>query len=177
MLSSVQDSSVHLMLPRSVMPLPRTAGTPDQVKVEPLFRTGPMGMLHEPINNKTMVPDSSPLSSVRTNIPMAVAVERGGLPGVDAARGGASRLVVVGDSLFLNNYYIKSANNSSFGQSAISWLLDRSMLLSEVGTQPYHEFRLSMRESERHLLAVIILVAMPGAILALGFFVWLRRRS
>lgn len=176
-LAASADSSVHVMLPRSITPLPRAAGASDRVMVDPLFTTGPNGMTYEPVDQRTEVAEANPLSTVRTNVPIAVAVERGGLPGVDAARGGASRLVVVGDSLFLRNQLIASARNSAFAQSAVNWLLDRSLLLSDVGTQPYHEFRLSMKESERHLLTILFLVGMPGAVLALGFFVWLRRRS
>ncbi|MBL9166301.1 MAG: GldG family protein [Verrucomicrobiales bacterium] len=176
-LSASSDSLVHVMLPRSVFPLPRAAGTTDRVTVEPLFTTGPQGMIYEPATQRSEVVEARPLSALRTNVPIAVAVERGGLPGVDAARGGASRLVVVGDSLFLGNQLIASARNSAFAQSAINWLVDRSLLLADVGTQPYHEFRLSMKESEQRLLMVMFLVGMPGAVLAFGFFVWLRRRS
>lgn len=176
-LASVDSSRLHLMLPRSISPLPRSSGTAEAVKVEPLFTTGPMGILHEPLRRTSSGLESEPISNTRTNISLGVAVERGGLPGVDAARGGASRLVIVGDSMFLSNELIKSAKNSAFALAGISWLVDRSLLLADVGTQPYHEYRLNMKNSERQVLTWVFLVAMPGAVLAFGFFVWLRRRS
>ena len=79
--------------------------------------------------------------------------------------------------MFLSNELIKSAKNSAFALAGISWLVDRSLLLADVGTQPYHEYRLNMKNAERQVLTWVFLVAMPGAVLAFGFFVWLRRRS
>lgn len=176
-LAASESFRVHVMLPRSIQPIPKNAGAPDLVHVEPLFTTGPMATLHEPPNLRTSDGESARLSEVRTNYPLAVAVERGGLSGVDAARAGTSRLVITGDSIFLNNGMIGSAANPQFAGNAINWLLDRSMLLSDIGVQSYHEFHLTLNQRERTLLSVVFLAAMPGAALAFGFLVWLRRRS
>lgn len=167
---------LQVVLPRSITPIPRAGGAADSVRVEPLFTTTSQGMLLEPQRQRNGN-SQTVLNGVRTNYPMAVAVELGGLAMVDAARAGTSRLVVLGDSIFLDNEMIAAAANSSFAAYAVNWLLDRSMLLSDVGPQPYHEFSLAMSQSDRTLLNWLFLLGLPGAALLMGFFVWLRRRS
>ena len=134
-----------------------------------------MGVSYETVGGAVGAGKVRP-SVIRTNFPLAVAVERGSVPGVEAARAGASRLVVVGDSLFISNELIDSVSNAQFISYSVNWLLDRALLLAEIGPQPYREYRLLMTESERGLLTWVFLAGMPGAVLGLGFLVWLRRR-
>ena len=173
-LSSSGTQRLQVVLPRSITPIPRAGGAADSVRVDPLFTTTAQGMLIEPQRSRGGSPTAS---SVRTNYPMAVAVELGGLAMVDAARAGTCRLVVLGDAMFLDNEMFGAAANALFAGYAVNWLLDRSMLLSDIGPQPYHEFSLSMTQSDRTLLNWLFLLGLPGTALAMGFFVWLRRRS
>ena len=167
---------LQLMLPRSVTPVNRPGGATDLIRVEPLFNTGPLGTRYETVG-RGQREEKMRASQVRTNYPLAVAVERGGVTGIEASRAGTSRLVVVGDSLFLSNELIDSVSNSQFASYAINWLLDRSFLLGDIGAQPYREFRLTMTVSERTVLTWIFLAGLPGGVLGLGFLVWLRRRA
>ena len=107
---------------------------------------------------------------------MAVAVEKGRVPGVITDRG-STRLVVVGDSVFLGNHQIESAGNRDFLGYAVNWLLERTQLMQGLGPRPVTEFRLAMTQSQLHRLQWILLAAMPGAVLLLGGLVWLRRRA
>lgn len=175
-MQSSGTSRLQLMLPRSVTPVSKAGGATDLTRVESLFTTGPMGTSYETVGRGQREERMRP-SQLRTNYTLAVAVERGGVTGVEASRAGTSRLVVVGDSLFLSNELIDSVSNSHFASYAINWLLDRSFLLGEIGPQPYREFRLTMTESERTVLSWIFLAGMPGGVLGLGFLVWLRRRA
>jgi hypothetical protein len=108
--------------------------------------------------------------------PLAVAVEKADPLGVASERG-SMRMVVVGDSYFLANAAIELYSNRDFAELAINWLLDRSELLAGVGSRPVTEFRVNMTKSQLQTVQLILLGAMPGAILALGGLVWLRRRK
>ncbi len=67
--------------------------------------------------------------------PLMVAVEKGAIKDVITERG-ATRMVVVGDSLFLGNLQIDSAANRDFAAAAVNWLLERTQLLAGVGPRP-----------------------------------------
>jgi hypothetical protein len=172
------EGRVHLMLPRSITPLtPGSGGGADAPHAEALLYTSPSGIIREARNLLQARASLGSESGPGTNVCLAVAVERGGLPMVDATRGGATRIVVVGDSLFLDNQMIVSQANADFGAYAVNWLLDRSMLLADIAPRAYREYSLSMTASDRAVLRWVFLAGLPGAALAVGFLVWLRRRS
>lgn len=108
--------------------------------------------------------------------PLAVAVERGLVKGVINERG-TTRMIVVGDSTFLDNEMIEAAANRDFAHAAINWLLDRQQLLEGLGPRPINEYRISMSAREMQTVRWVLLAAMPGGILLLGGLVWLRRRK
>jgi hypothetical protein len=108
-----------------------------------------------------------------------VTVEKSALKGVVPERG-ATRILAVGDSLFLDNQLMDldyDAPNRDFAGYAVNWLLDRTLLLEGIGPRPVSEYRLVMTKSQVQALQWILLAAMPGGILLFGGLVWLRRRS
>ena len=107
-------------------------------------------------------------------IPLAVAVEKGAIPGVAADRG-STRIVAVGDSYFLANANIDFDGNRDFANLAVNWLLDRSQLL-EIGPRPIREYRISMTQSQMTTARWVLLAGMPGSVLLFGLLVWWRRR-
>jgi len=64
--------------------------------------------------------------------PLMVAVEKGALKDVITERG-TTRMVVVGDSNFLANQLLDSADNRAFAGYAVNWLLERTQLLQGRG--------------------------------------------
>jgi hypothetical protein len=88
------------------------------------------------------------------------------------------RMIVVGDSLFLNNQVIEAGANRDFAGYAVNWLLDRpTSLLKGIGPSPVVEFRLLMTQTELQNVRWLLLGALPGVVLAFGSLVWLRRRN
>lgn len=154
---------LHLILPRPVGRLQIPNPPADAPRVEELAYTSAAAVLSA----------SEPRRS--GPFPVAVAVEKGRVAGVETDRG-STRLVVVGDSWFLTNHQIESAGNRDFLNAAVNWLLDRPQLLEGVGPRPVNEFRATLSRSEFRLVQWILLVALPGAVLLLGGLVWLRRR-
>jgi hypothetical protein len=105
-----------------------------------------------------------------------VAVEKGAIKDVITERG-STRMVVVGDSLFLGNLQIESAANRDFAGNALNWLLERTQLLTGLGPRPITEYRIVMTKAQLQQAQWLLLGALPGAVLLLGGLVWLRRRS
>ena len=112
-----------------------------------------------------------------TSFPLIVAAEQGGIKDVNTDHG-TTRLVVVGDSLCLDNEIIDTVpGNAYFAALAANWLLDRpQVLLQGLGPRPLKEYKLIMTGSQRQSVQWLLLAGMPGAILLLGGLVWLRRR-
>ncbi|MCU0783523.1 MAG: GldG family protein [Verrucomicrobia bacterium] len=157
-------SPLHLVLPRAMSRL--NVGNPpaDAPRVEELAFTSPAATAG---NGGARTP---------RRFSLAVAVEKGRVPGVITDRG-STRLVAVGDSQFLDNQMIESACNKDFLGYAINWLLERTQLMQGLGPRPIKEFRLTMTKSQMRATRWILLAGMPGAVLLFGGLVWLRRRT
>jgi hypothetical protein len=161
-------SSVALVAPRSVAQRPAPATSADAPKVTEILSTTSSGY--------TLVPREKDWRKEREGtIPLAVAAERGAIPGVAAERG-ASRLVAVGDSLFLSNLVFSHAANGDFGNMVVNWLINRDSLLNEIGPSAVSEYQILLTEQQMSQLRWLFLGAIPGGVATFGFFVWLRRR-
>jgi hypothetical protein len=108
--------------------------------------------------------------------PLMVAVEQKPVPGVANPRG-ITRMIVAGDSFFLDNHWIVAAANRDFAGYAVNWLLDRTVLLEGIGPRPVTEFRLTMTQSQQKTVRWLLLGALPGGVLVFGWLVWLARRK
>jgi ABC-2 type transport system permease protein len=108
--------------------------------------------------------------------PLIAAAEQKPSPGVATPRG-TTRIIVAGDSIFLGNHYIDGGANRDFLNSAANWLLDRPQLLKGIGPRPVTEFRLLLTQQQQLHLRWLLLGALPGGVLLLGWLVWLVRRK
>jgi ABC-2 type transport system permease protein len=155
---------LHMILPRAISKLPTHGPATEAPSVEEIAFSGPRSFVH------------GDEKSARRAYPLMVAVEKGGVKGVINERG-TTRIVVVGDSIFLANHQIESAANRDFVALAVNWLLDRPQLVEGIGPQAVTEYRLVMTNSQLQGAQWILLAGMPGAVLLMGGIVWLRRRS
>jgi hypothetical protein len=108
--------------------------------------------------------------------PLIAAVDQKPVAGV-AAPLGHTRIVVAGDSLFLDNQVIEAAANRDFLNYTVNWLLDRQELLAGISPHPVTEFRLLLTQKKSQQLDWLLLGALPGGVLAFGWLVWLVRRK
>ena len=107
-------------------------------------------------------------------VPVALAVERGPVPGVHVQIR-PTRLVVVGDSAFITNGGLTGAN-ADFFLNCVNWLLEREDLLA-VSAAPLDEFRVVMDARQLRCLLGMIVLGWPGLAAAAGLaVVWRRRR-
>lgn len=155
----LMGSRLGLLLPHAVGPLAGASRTADAAKVVELAFTSDQGR---------------EAGGAAGRIPLAVAVEKGAIPGVGADRG-STRMVVVGDSFFLANANIEFDANRDFANLAVNWLLDRAQLLA-IGPRPIREYRIALSQPQMAAARWILLAGMPGSVVLLGLLVWLRRR-
>jgi hypothetical protein len=160
--NGVLGSMLHLSWPRTVGQLKSRAEAADAPHVEEIAFSGPRATVAG--------------SQVgRPPFPLMVAVEKGAIRDVITERG-STRLIVVGDSLFLGNLQIDSAANRDVAVAAVNWLLERTQLLAGVGPRPVTQYKIVMTKAQLRQAQWLLLGALPGSVLVLGGAVWLRRR-
>jgi LPXTG-motif cell wall-anchored protein len=158
-------SRLQLILPRSVGQARLLNPAPDAPNVEEIVFSGPRAQAWV---------DNNPAGKPQ-RFPLMVAVEKGAIKDVITERG-TTRMVVAGDSIFLVNRQIDSADNRAFAGYAVNWLLERTQLVQGPGPRPVKEYTLVMTKSQLQSAQWILLGGLPGAVLLLGGLVWLRRR-
>jgi hypothetical protein len=162
LVNSLIGSSLHLLLPRSVGRLKLGAQAADAPRVDELAFSGPRATAGGDFAHKPP-------------FPLMVAVEKGAIRDVITERG-STRIVVVGDSLFLGNHQIDSAANRDFAACAVNWLLERTQLLAGLGPRPITQYKIVLTRTQLHQAQWVLLAGLPGCVLLLGGIVWLRRR-
>jgi len=165
----LHGARLELWWPRSVRQRTANPRGADAVKVNELAFTSSSGVA------RANVREGQSVMATNGVIPLAVAAEKGTVAGVSPDRG-ATRLVVVGESIFLGNGPIENEANRDFASLAVNWLLGRGHLLG-IGARPLREYQVSLTVGQRRNLRWILLGAMPGSVLFLGLLVWVRRRK
>ncbi len=158
---------LSLVTPRSVRPRGDGAKS-DGIKVDELVFTSERG------RSVTSAAGASQPGAEGV-VGLAVAVEKGTITGVGPDRG-STRMIVVGESIFLANTLLGWEANRDFGSLAVNWLVDRSQLL-EVGPRPFHEYRVNLTPAQMRAIRWLLLVVFPGAVMLVGLSVWIRRRT
>ncbi|MDB6026618.1 MAG: hypothetical protein JWM68_2841 [Verrucomicrobiales bacterium] len=165
-----EQRQLLLIAPRSISKALDASKSADAPKIEWLASTSP--------NAVGQYPSETGISRERKGpFHLMVTVEQGGIKGVNAERG-ATRIVVIGDSLCFDNQVLDKAANHYFANAVINWLTARpTILLDSLGPRPIKQYELIITPSQMRMVQWILLAAMPGAVLLLGGLVWLRRRS
>jgi gliding motility-associatede transport system auxiliary component len=158
----LQLTALEMIQPRAIDASPAASQSPDAPHVEKLAFTGPRAFAVD-------------APEIHKSFPLMVAVEKGAIKGVITERG-ATRMVVIGDSTFLENQLLDAAANRDFANYLVNWLLDRSQLLQGPGPRLVTEYKLMMTNSQLQRAKWILMGGMPGLALVLGWLVWLTRR-
>ena len=179
LISGNEDLRLRLVLPRAVgqaTTATNDANNPDAPKVVVLAATSDEAT--EATEIRDGVPYRNPYSDRRGVFPLIATAEQGRVKGITTERG-SMRLLVVGDSLALDNELIDSApGNHYFAALAVDWLLDRPQILLEgLLPRPLKEFRLVMTRQQTRQVQWLFLAGLPGVVLLFGALVWWRRRK
>jgi len=168
------ESALEMFAPRTVGRLKGGQQTADAPRVDDLVFTSEKATAStefdrgEPRRNLTR--------DARGPFSVIAAVEKGSIRNINIDRG-ATRMVIAGDSIFLDNEMIGVVPaNREFARLAVNWLLDRTQLIEGIGPRPVKSYQLTMTHREMVIARWILLGAMPGVILLLGLLVWWRRR-
>ncbi len=163
-------------MPRSVEPMPRRiASSSDQVDkpyVSILATTSSSGWAERdpdqtPVRFDPGIDRAGPIS-------IAVAVERGPVPGIDVQIR-STRMVVFGDSGFVSNGGL-TGGDKDFFMSAFNWLLERDELMATT-PRPLSTVRLVLDKQQIRQLFWTAAIGMPAVVGLLGCLVgWRRRR-
>jgi hypothetical protein len=92
-----------------------------------------------------------------------------------AVEKGSARAVVVANDRFATNDYLALGGNQSFLQAAVNWCAGNDALVSIPPKPPVND-TLTMPDATARFVALFSLLVLPFGILALGTFVWWRRR-
>ena len=166
------SSVLFLSQPRSIGVATRSA-SPEALQVEVLAETGEKGRVLKDFRDGIAWQTRDDFTG---RVPLMVAVEKGTLRGVSDQRG-ATRIIVAGEAMFLSNESIGDYANREFAYHAVNWLLGRNELLAPLAPWPIREYKLIVSEAQMIRLRWILLLGLPGSVLALGGLVWLRRQK
>jgi ABC-type uncharacterized transport system involved in gliding motility auxiliary subunit len=87
-----------------------------------------------------------------------------------------ARIAVVGDSDFIKNRYYGLSGNGNFFLNIANWLTEEADLIAiQPKTQAPRTIELS--PARMSVLRLVVLYLLPFGVLALGLFVWRRRKS
>lgn len=163
-------AQIGLGVPRPVKSLAgQNAADAPQVTI--LASTSPQGQAISDYR-RGLRPDVA--NDERGIIPLMVAVEKGGIVGVNE---GSTRMVVIGDSACFDNQFLSSPYaNHDLAWNTVSWLLDQTRLLGGIPPRPVTEFQINLTDKNLQSLQWILLAGIPGGILLIGWIVWLRRQ-
>ncbi len=161
----LRRSRLYMVAPRSMELMAAGSGDSNPPKVTPLLFTGADGVAVSPRKAHER----------EGRLPAAVAIEKQGdvLAGVGLP---GTRIVVVGDSLFLGNKLIDQLANRDFARLSVNWLLDRDLLLGGIGPQAIREFTLTLTQAQMQTVRWLFLGVIPGSVFLFGGWIWYRRR-
>ena len=165
LMKPILGEQLEIVLPRPIerIKAPSQSGADEPIVTELAFSS----------TNSIIQGDAS---GERRSHSLMAAVEKGVPKGVVTERG-ATRMLITGDSYFLNNQIIARQVNEDFADAAVNWLLERTIFLEGVGPRPVSEYRLLMNPGQLNAVKALLLGAIPGGILLFGGLVWLRRRK
>jgi ABC-type uncharacterized transport system involved in gliding motility auxiliary subunit len=86
-----------------------------------------------------------------------------------------SRLVVIGDSDFASNRYIRSLGNGDLFFNTVNWLAQDEDLIS-IRPKSATNRSVTMTEAQQSTLRWLIVLFMPLAVIGAGAYIWWKRR-
>ena len=169
-----QRIPVVFSLARSV----RAGKAPPGGSLTELVRTSPDGWGETDLDHLTRV-EKGP-QDVAGPVALGVALDLGGGAGDQpppprpsaAARG---RMVVFGDSDFATNALVDQSGNASLIANTLNWMVQRQSHLAIAPKEP-EQVHLSLTPQERRRNLLLVVLGLPGAALAAGIVINVRRR-
>ena len=170
----LEESTVQFFLPRAILPTKRKDLYQDTVQhtIKPILMSSESSWLESSVLD--ISPNYSQISGdIRGPLTLGLAIEKGGGQGLDVEIS-SSRLVVLGDSDFINNEFLIGANKELFLR-CVDWLLSRDDIIN-IPQRMFHEVKLTIDGSFLKTIFTFIVVGIPFLIIIIGIFVAVKRR-
>ena len=172
---SLSGVSTIFYFPRTVQPAAESASGPDPAdkpRVVALASSSAAGWAETDFSQKPLRFD--PEFDRPGPVDVAVAVEKGPVPGIDLEIR-PTRMVVVGDADFVSNRGLSGGNKDLF-LNMLNWLAEREALMG-IAPKPFETYRLVVSRRQIRSLLAVVAGALPAAVAILGLLVWARRRA
>ena len=169
--ASLQGMATLFSLPRSLRPLGQPAGG-DKPVATPIVVSSTEGWAEFDPDDAS--PHFDQQIDIPGPVPVAVAIERGPVPGVHVQIR-PTRLVIFGDSDFASNSGLAGANADLF-LNAVNWLLDRSDTQLAPGPRNADQSRIVMSAPQLHRLFLCVVISFPALLAILGLIMAWKRR-
>jgi hypothetical protein len=148
----------------------------ENLRITPLIESSKVFWGETEYKGAKETPFFDPKKDHQGPLTLAAAVEKGAL--ADArVKVETSRLIAVGNAGWLTDEGLRQAEvGVDFAMNSLNWLLNREQLIG-IPPKTKEPVRLDLNESKLSKLAFTVIVLIPGIVAALGFGVWLVRRS
>ena len=174
--AQLKNVTTIFTMPRSVQPIVGTNGAADKPADKPrvaiLASSSDQGWAELSVNQNP--PKFDPGVDQPGPVPVAVAVEKGPVPGMDVELQ-PTRLVIVGDSMLVTNGALLGGYNPDFFMNALNWLLERQETLVIAPREPA-TIQVALDRDHLRRLSAFVVAGLPGLVVLLGLIVWVRRR-
>lgn len=87
-----------------------------------------------------------------------------------------TRLVIFGDVNFVENEFVGVPGNSQIFLNAVAWLTDQENLI-HLPPRNDHSDILMLSSTQMNYTGLLIVVVLPGLVLATGIAIWIRRKK
>jgi len=179
--SAYRFSQITKDLPMTFFPLARpveqaTQDTAGRITFSPLAQTTLQSWAEQDTGSSEVEFDEG----VDTRGPLTLVATVESQPALDSEGVGAAsdqrmRMVLIGDSDFASNEFVKSLGNGVLFLNAVNWLAEEESLIAigPKSTQPRNIF---LSQVQANAILFIGVVFIPLVLLIAGFIVWWRRR-
>jgi ABC-2 type transport system permease protein len=167
-LNAIKSNNMLIMIPLS-QGIQQQEIKRDTIKIVPLLTTSTNSWGKVDLNTTTLTKEVSDLTGP-FNVAVAITDE-------DKSTGKTAKMVVVGSSNFMSSDVISATNgaNLDFVMNSFNWLQDKKDGTS-IRPKDLTVQNLTMTNLQRLTLSAVVVVLIPGVIIAAGIIVWLRQR-
>jgi ABC-type uncharacterized transport system involved in gliding motility auxiliary subunit len=113
--------------------------------------------------------------AITVDVTDAVADTAAPMEGEGDSEPAMARLVVIGDSEFANNSFLKFSGDEDFFLNVVSWLAEEEDLISIRPKDP-EDRRVNLTAKQTRIVMYLTLLVLPLCVLGLGVGVWVKRR-
>lgn len=159
------NGQLYFFLPRSVHSLEKSIPKDKKLRIDEILYSSPTAQEVTSYNQNELNPSPKDRTG---EFPLATIATRT----IESPQGiQVSKLLVIGEALFLGNTGIQNFMNYEFGLHCANFLMERNLFIDRIPPKPIQEYKLNLTTRQRILARWVLLAIMPGLFISLGFSV------